>query len=819
MFRNLLLFSFLALTISINAQISGHIVDADGNPLAYATVQVMGTTNGAVTNHDGYYSFYPNEKELIRLSIRYIGYKTHIETVDYSGEAMFFNVTLNQEDQVLDKVVISADREDPAYAIMRKAIANRSAYYKTTDTLSAEVYIKGRFQSDYVPDNFIGKKILEEKLIGLDSNGRGILYLSESLSHFDRIRPNKYKEKIKKYNVTGIDVPYSFNTAIGMDFSIYDAKVLKDFGLVSPLANNAMAHYKFELLYSGLGEDLIGYNKIRVWPKHKSSPAMTGIVYVRDESYHLYQAQLMVEGSRVPGQLLDTMKVELQSIQTKEGAFIDWYKKVEMSFDFFGIRPYGSFHVIYSDVELNKNYPKNFFNSEVFTMEDAEKNQSMDHWNEVRPIVLSEIESLAYARHDSLTTERKLRADSLRLHGEKSKLSINSILGRSYYSKNGKVRFGHELLSQPGFNAVQGISFTPEIYFKTRYDSLETYNSFNAKLAMNYGFTENELRPMIRMNYKLANLKGTRFKMNVGREIVQYNQEYPVPSIPNALYTLLANKNYAKYFERDVIELGFREEVTNGLLLDVLTGYRKRRPERNEDIKTWSKGDRQLTSNDPLNPTVYEKEAFIENDEIFVSTTLTIRPKQRYMTYPDTRVRFESKWPLFQLKAGYKYNLESKQNIGRLELIVRKNYNFGHVGGGQVFIRGGAFVLDKPTYFIDFKHFRENDTWFGNRSGFNRLPYFEYSTNDKYASFHTRHNFKGFIWNKLPLLRKLEFMTTLELRALTVPNKEIYSEVAFGIGNIGYKIIRPLSVRFVVPLSSERDVSPGFVFNLNLPLN
>lgn len=43
----------------------------------------------------------------------------------------------------LNEVVIKSDQEDPAYAIMRKAIELRPEHLQEINTYSCEVYIKG----------------------------------------------------------------------------------------------------------------------------------------------------------------------------------------------------------------------------------------------------------------------------------------------------------------------------------------------------------------------------------------------------------------------------------------------------------------------------------------------------------------------------------------------------------------------------------------------------------------------------------------------------------------------------------------------------
>ena len=81
-------------------KITGTVVDAQG-PVIGASVMEKGTTNGTVTDFDGNFTLNVNPGATIVLS--YIGYQTQEIKV---GNQSNFNITLNEDDAVLEEVVV-----------------------------------------------------------------------------------------------------------------------------------------------------------------------------------------------------------------------------------------------------------------------------------------------------------------------------------------------------------------------------------------------------------------------------------------------------------------------------------------------------------------------------------------------------------------------------------------------------------------------------------------------------------------------------------------------------------------------------------------
>ncbi len=111
----------LGIVTSLFAQdrrVEGVVSDANGETLPGATVMVVGTTVGAVTNFDGEFSIsVPESGE--QLQVRLIGYTT--QTVNIGTQAVI-NFTLQEDAQELEEVVVTAlgmekDKKSLGYSV------------------------------------------------------------------------------------------------------------------------------------------------------------------------------------------------------------------------------------------------------------------------------------------------------------------------------------------------------------------------------------------------------------------------------------------------------------------------------------------------------------------------------------------------------------------------------------------------------------------------------------------------------------------------------------------------------------------------------
>ena len=224
------------------AKIFGTVTDENDQGLPFATLYIKNTSVGTTSNAEGDYSLEvnPGEYEII---FQFVGYKKTLRKVTVGVENVRLDVKMEPEIATLDEVVVNAQDEDPAYAIIRQAIKNRKYYQKEVKSYDCKVYVKGLQRLDEKPEKIFGITVT------IDT---GVVYLSESISEFSFQQPDKIRERMISSKVSGRNNAFSFNQASEMMFSFYENIIevegIGERGFVSPIANNAFIFYDYQLI-------------------------------------------------------------------------------------------------------------------------------------------------------------------------------------------------------------------------------------------------------------------------------------------------------------------------------------------------------------------------------------------------------------------------------------------------------------------------------------------------------------------------------------------------------------------------------------------
>ena len=118
-----------------NKLLQGRVTDEQGYPLIGATVAIMGTSHGTITDTDGFFKLAITPKlTAFELVISYLGYKDFIQkmTFDKSGATTHF-VTLKQDTQTLGTIVVVDEKPELQMTIMGiMHVVNKEEYVEET---------------------------------------------------------------------------------------------------------------------------------------------------------------------------------------------------------------------------------------------------------------------------------------------------------------------------------------------------------------------------------------------------------------------------------------------------------------------------------------------------------------------------------------------------------------------------------------------------------------------------------------------------------------------------------------------------------------
>lgn len=862
---NLFLFlSFFCLTSALEAQgIKGVVSDEQGLPLPFAGIVFVGSDRGIVTNINGEFSVEvaPGRH---RLKLQYLGYRTLDTTIQVNQSFVTFNPSLQPEVVALPEAVVSGRGEDPAYTIMRRAIAKAKYHELQVDEYNAMVYVKGSGRLLKVPwllRKKITKALAEE---GIDST---VAFTSESVSKLHYIRPDQYRDTVISIRTVGDD-----NNTSPMGFiysSFYAPKVMN---AISPLAPDAFNHYRYEYL-GFIESNGTTVNKIKVIPRGKGDQVFEGIIYIVDNVWSIHSLDLTtyiwgikfdlqqsfspvmpdvwmpvheiydVSGSvfgfafeyryfaqlkdhrvklnpdlEVPVIVLDA-KVETEEAKAAEEKFRN--KKFDDGLT--TMNPNEELSVKQLR-KMMREYERQEIEAlpEVDTVSIAKSTiQVIDsmaykkdslYWSNVRPMPLTDYEVKGYVRQDSIaaippepgdnddddpdTLSVSVGEDGLAANiKRRAKFQPLHLVTGGRYKLNDHLYLQLKALLQTiNFNTVDG--------FHAGYE-IKVGNSADKKVNW-------ELGPSIRYNQarETFNYGGNLrlfgddwdVKLFGGKQTAQFNYDTPISPWINSLYSLFANRNYLKEYEKTFIRLDYDQEISKAIGFGISGEYAERtRLVNHTDLVFFDDKKLLYTSNDPDHvsddPLIYDDHtAFITDASVW------IRPFWKYKVYNATKRKDYSKSPSLTLRYRKGWGDTSEPAEDPFDLVAA---NFNHkftVGAGSFFsmnIAAGKFIGDdKPSYLANYFHFP------GNRliaspinpvNSFRMLDYYLYSTNDEYVYGLFNYQFRRFALTQFDFFRRQGIRENVLFNTLLTPDSQHYAEVGYAINYI----LRVLRVEFV----------------------
>ncbi len=797
----LVYFFFFLFPFSLFAQLNGKITDESGEPLPFASIYLENSTIGTTCNIEGDYEL-RLQPGTYRVVFQFIGYQTQVETVQIGGTPLELNVVLKEASLELDEVVVRADQEDPAYAVIRKAIEKRSYYLRQVEAYTCQVYIKGNIKFLETPEAILGQELGD--LGGLlDSNGQGIIYLSESLSNLSFMQPARYKEEMVFSKVSGDDQGFGFNNAQSMDFNLYENFSEVGRRIISPIAENALAYYRYRL--EGVRYDEQGrlINQIRVIPKRGEDPTYFGTIYIIEDLWNIYGSDLYLTAAAMKQPGLDTLNFQQTYVPVVEPDLWRLFSQViRFKAGALGFELGGAFSAVYSNYDLEPALKKADFSNEVFRVEEGANTQTQEFWDSLRPIPLTQEESVDYVRKDSLEKlwESKTWLDSV--DRENNKFTLLNLLGGYTYDnsfRNNSFTFESPLTSVQ-FNTVQGWNADIGLNYYKGYDD---YNDRWLRLdsRFQYGFSDNRLRVSGKVETQLDQPTNTEVSLSGGVEATQFNDANPITPTLNSLYSLFGRENYMKIYDLTFVEAGAQREILNGLTLNGALSWNQRSALTNNSDYSFS-GDEEedpYTSNNPLNPND-DSPAFNNHEAWLLHLGLRLVFKQEYVRYPDRKFVLDTRGPVFSV--DYTKGLawgNSAVNFDHLRFRLRESYMpIREFGYSDWMLEGGWFPNDNRLFFMDARHFMGNQTFIGTPSNyyysFFRLPYYDFSTVGSYGMAHFQHRFDGWLLDRVPGIRKLGFKSVVGAKVLATENRGPYWELHFGLDNIGIDVFRAFRV-------------------------
>lgn len=806
----------------LTSQVKGTITDAKNNPLSFVSIYLNNTVTGTTSNDNGDYILELSKKGKYTIVFQFLGYKTIKKEVDINTFPYVLNVQLEEENIQLNEISIST-KDNPANKIIRNTIANKD---KNTDKFAqytAKFYSRGLYKIKDAPEKFLGQT-LGDFGGGLDSTRSGIIYLSETVSNIKfQKKPSRFKEKIIASKVSGRDNGISFNRAEDANINFYNNSVEFGNDLVSPISTNAFSYYTFKLVGTFYDKNGKLINKINIIPKRKNDRVFNGFLYVVEDDWALYGADVTVSGAQVNIPAVDTLILKQNYNYADENdAWVLISQTIDFKVDFFGFKFDGRFSSAYSEYNFTPNFTNDSFSNEVLSFEKDATEKDSVFWNNLRLVPLTIEEVKDYKIKDSIKTIRKSQKYLDSLDEKRNKFRWSSPLtGYSYRNsfKNRSYTFDGPLF-KTGFNTVQGVNTSLGFsYFEEINDKGKWWN---AGISVDYGFSEKQLRPTFFFTKKWNNFSRPRLTIFGGIETPQFNDRNPIMKLNNTFSSLLYRLNHMKIYEKAFGKISYSEEIKNGIYLSTSLEYANRKPLFNTSNYSFASQDTNggYTSNNPLNPNDFVNAAFYEHSIATLNVGATFIFGQKYLSYPNSKFNIgNEKFPIVSINYTKRFAASNSELNSDLFIAnLRQSINAGNYGQLNYNVRAGAFVKQKNIAFMDYLQANGNQLLFPldtQLTSFNLLEYYKFYSNDSYAEAHVEHNFKGFLLGKVPLINKLNFHLIGGAKTLMMADKKPYTEFSVGLDNIGFGKWRFLRIDYVQSYYGGVK-NDGIILRLNL---
>lgn len=695
---------------------------------------------------------------------------------------------------------------DSALAIIQKAIQRRAIYEKELSRYQCDIYINGNIRLRDYPTRFLGRPVYFP--------GDTMQFYSaetEAVRYYDG--PGKSKVQVLSSTVNGEGSAYGFSYP--QLFSFYQPVVkvgdnLNLRGFLSPLAAEAPGyyHYRLDSVFTEKGYRLY---RIHVQPRKQYEPVFSGYIDLLEDSWRIYRAHLQLV-KKQQMQILDTLNIE-QEYKEQEGIWVPARLKLKPTVELLGFDTHGSFTHLFR-YHLQPTFPPDIFNNVILTFDTAAKRKSLPYFDTARALIIQSDNMVEYRRADSLggRNAQNYYLDSMDRIRNRPSL-YNVLVTGETFSRARKKRY----IQVPGvydmvnYNTIEGVvvNFAPETrkYWNNgRYLHLLT--------NLRYGFSNHHFNAHIAGVYRFYRSLSA-FRFSGGQRVYQFNNAQPITPRVNTINTLLYRSNFMKLYQAQFAELGYDYDPAKDFAIKGNVAFQHRTPLVNTAFGSIGhpKG-KDFTPNYPIELTDTPMAA---HNALSATLTLRWQPGSRYIQLPDRKVNAGSDYPTFELSytQGIDKLLSSDVNYGKWNLSATQTLDLAMKGRFSYKLFGGGFLNKSKVQLPDYQHFSGNDGLFNSNYLGTLLmaSFYQFSTTASiYGGASVEYHLNGWLSNKVPLLRKLNWFFVVGGNSLVLEGGSNYADVFFSIENI-FKLVR---IDFVQSFRSRSFNRSGI--KLNIPL-
>ncbi len=839
--KSLLFISYISILIfpsAINAQIIyGKIVDDQNEPVPYATIFVAETREGTISNLDGNYKL-KLENGSYHLTIRSLGYVQIEQQIQLNSDSLRFDIVLEHQEYRIKEVKIFPGKEDPAYFIIRKAMANAAYFREKIKHYEADLYIKSNFTFTNIPKLYQNHIQVNDVMLK-DAFKEDVTYVIESQNKITFDYPDGYNQEVisKKSSLTGFDEPPLLGL---MTSTFYEERPNE---VISPLSAKALNHYKY--VYEGfitVGDyDIF---KISVLPKRKSDELVEGTIYIVDKLWCIYNVDfnaqieffkyrikqqyenlgndnwmpvshvidgnfslLGLKGDFYYGASLKYNSIEENELnnipqKTVEEEPIKQQNKKEIELRNKVAQINAKEELTNGDVRkvsrLNRKILKEQYQDSTF-VSSAQNNYEIEEtkdtlavdtflWEKMRAIPLTPVEIKSYEIRDSLVSMELENPDSTSEKSFQNSVVMKILTGYPDLIKDSTIKLSYSGLiaaDNTDYNAVDGYKYKQFFRFSANLDSGKYFRSTP---QIGFAFNRKAIFWSLETHYQNILMKGNQLEISFGKESRDFKSESEgIDPALNSISSWFFGENYMKLYETGFFRFNVAQKTFNNTYFKVLVDYNHFTPLENNASYTLS-DKKEFSPNIPKG-LVVDSPVLQEQKSVVYALGLSYRNFQRKPWLQSSTFLMISDFYdiLLSYKQGVNGILNSISDFKQIDFKIRQQANLSPTSGIDWYVNAGYFFNSDQMHFSQFKHFKTSEILvpFKNFTHtFQLLNDYEFSTSDKYLNAGVEFRTEYMFMRYLSLFNKRTWSESFHLNYLTTPDLNNYWEAGYSLNNL-----------------------------------
>jgi Family of unknown function (DUF5686) len=390
--------------------------------------------------------------------------------------------------------------------------------------------------------------------------------------------------------------------------------------------------------------------------------------------------------------------------------------------------------VSYQNASINRPLPDSLFAALNVLQRDPKADRRDEvYWTAKRPDTLARREQGVYKMVDSLNRNRPFRRF----------MNTMRVLADGYYSEGG-FDFG-PFNTYLGYNPIEGFRLRAGGRTNPKFSKRLLLEGYAAR-----GFQDRRTKGMAGIRYSFG---GPVMKYPLNQLRVWYLNDLQIPGRPD-----LQNGLVQSVGRGDNNRMLYNRSVTAEYLREFKSGFSWSAAFKNSEMSPAG-----VLEFNRLSPDGTAPQTRIQNTE--AGLMLRYAPNEKFYQSPDYRTQIFTRHPIFTLSyaAGLRGVLGGQYDYHALRFKAAKGFYFSPLGWSEAYVEAGR-LFGRVPYPLLTVH-QGNQTYIYQREAYNLMNFLEF-VSDRYATVNITHNFGGFFFNRLPLIRRLKLREIVTFKAL-----------------------------------------------------